>query len=160
MKKPFFALVLAAALMPLAAAPTLAQAPPAGPPAFRAQMEQLHATAKTNVFNALSADHRTRVQAIINQVNAGTLDRRGAASQIDAFLSPSESQAILAEGKKMHDAMRQYFAQNPPRGGERMGGPGARGRRGTQAQHERTPDAGRMVVMLGANRRQRPPSQP
>ena len=161
MTKPFFAFLLATAILPFATATTLAQTPPEGPPpAVRAQMQQLHDSAKTNAFNALSADHRARVQAILDQVNAGSLDRRAAATQIDAILSPGESQAVLNEQKKMRDAMRAYFAQNPPPGGTgqraERGGPGGPG----NGQRTHTPDAGRTLVMLGTNRPQRPPGQP
>ena len=123
---------------------------------MRAQMEQIHTTARNNALNDLSGDHRNRVQAIINQVNAGTLGRRTAAQQIDAFLSPDESQAVLAEGQKMRDSMRAMFQQQngnmQPPNGDRMRGEGqAQGRR-------RTPDAGRVLVMLASNRMHRPPS--
>lgn len=172
MKKPFFAFLMAAALMPLAASPVFAQTPPDGdgygpPPQVRAQMEQLRATTKTNAFNALSQDHRNKINAIISQVNAGTLDRRDAVTQIDAILSPSEAQAVLAENKKMRDSMRTIFQQNMQsngsnNGGERMGPSGggqfgARNGNGQQGQR-RGPDAGRDLLMLGANRPQRPPS--
>ncbi len=160
MKKPLFAIILAAAsVLPLAVS---AQTPPEGPPPeVRAQFEQLHATAKTNAFNALSADHRAKVQNIINQVNAGTLDRRSAAQQIDAVLSPTESQAVLNEGQKMRTAMRTYIQQHPPQTDGQAGPPRAFGNRDGNAQHaRRTPDAGRVLLMLGANRPQRPPSQP
>ncbi|HET7814674.1 MAG TPA: hypothetical protein VFL13_09915 [Candidatus Baltobacteraceae bacterium] len=169
MKKPFFAFLMAAALLPFAASPVFAQTPPDGdgfgpPPQVRAQMEQLRTTSKTNAFNALSQDHRNRINAIISQFNAGTLDRRDAVTQIDAILSPSESQAVLAEGKKMRESMRAIFQANAPaggnNGGERMGPPGGGqfgARNGQQGQHH-GPDAGRTLLMLGANRPQRPPS--
>ena len=155
--KKLLAFLFAAAIVLPFASPALAQTPPdqGPPPAVRQQLEQLHATAKTNAFNALSADHRAKVQAIIDQVNAGTLDRRDAGTQIDAILSPNEKTAILAEGKKMRDAMHQFFAQNPPPGGGMGPGPNGppNGQFGNRAH--RTPSAGRMLLMLGANHKRR-----
>lgn len=166
MKKPFFALLMAAALVPFAAVPTMAQTPPDSygpPPAVRAQLEQIRATYKTNAFNALSQAHRTQVDAILSQVNAGTLDRRTAAQQIDQLLSPNESQAILTQGKSMREAMRKVFEANAPQDGAQqpMGPPpGAQGQPGPNGEQHvrRAPDAGRMLIMLGTNRRMRPPS--
>lgn len=155
MKKPLLAIILAAAsALPIAVS---AQQPPQGPPPeMRAQMEQIHTTARNNALNDLSADHRNRVQAIVNQVNAGTLDRRTAAQQIDAFLSPSESQAVLAEGQKMRESMRAMFQQQngnmQPPNGDRMRGEGQ-----AQGRQRRAPDAGRVLVMLASNHMRRPP---
>ena len=152
--KKLLAFLFAAAIALPFTSPALAQTPPEGPPpAVRQQLEQLHATARTNAFNALSADHRAKVQSIVDQVNAGTLDRRDAATQIDAILSPDEKTAVLAEGKKMREAMRTYFAQNPPPGGTMGAGPNGPGGQNANRPH-RTPSAGRTLLMLGANRMQ------
>ena len=113
-------------------------------------MQQIRSTAKTAAFNALSADHRARVQAIIDQVNGGSLDRRSAAQQIDAVLTPSETQAVLAQQAKMREEMHAVFAQSG-QGGPGPGGPGAGGHGPEGGQH-RQPDAGRTLVMLGSNR--------
>lgn len=110
-------------------------APPQGPPPeMRAQMEQLRTQYKTAVLNDLSADHRAKVQAILAQVQSGSLDPRDASGQIDGILSPAETQAVLGEAQKLHDAMRKAMAQ-------------------AQAQHHRgmaghKPDAGRFLMML------------
>jgi hypothetical protein len=137
---------MAALVFPAAA---LAQSAPDGgygpPPEVRAQLEQARSQAKTAAFNDLSADHRTKVQAIIAQVQDGSLDPRDASTQIDAILSPAESQAVLGEGQKLRDTMRQVFAaQGGPSfgGGQRPGGDNAR--RGMN----RKPDAGRILIML------------
>ena len=105
-------------------------------------MEQARAQAKTAAFNDLSADHRAKVQAILAQVQSGSLEPQDAASQIDAVLSPSESQAVLGEAQKMRDAMQKAFGNDgPPRG-----------------MMNRKPDAGRVLLMLSRSRR--PPQGP
>ncbi len=146
MKKPIIALVLAAVSL---AACGRVHAQNEGPPAqVRSQIQQIRSDAKTAAFNALSADHRSRVQSIIDQFNSGSLDRDTAASQIDGVLTPSESQAVLAQQTKMRDALRAAFAQSGQSGSTGQGGwhrPG--GARGTH----RPPDAGRTLLMLGAN---------
>lgn len=139
MKRLFVhAAVLAALLSPVAA---LAQAappdapPPGGPPSpeMRAQMEQLRSQYKTAALNDLSADHRGKVQAILAQVQSGSLDPRDASEQIDGILSQSEAQAVLGEAQKMHDAMHKTMAGSAP--------PHAGGM-------HRKPDAGRFLMML------------
>lgn len=138
------------------------------PPQMRTQMEQVRNNAKAAALNALSPDHRNRVQAIVDQVNSGSLDRQAAAQQIDAILTPSESQAVLAQGTKMRDAMRAMFQQQMQNGGQppmqngqppmqngqppQGGGPGGWHRDGSRPGQMRTPDAGRMLIMLDANR--------
>jgi hypothetical protein len=73
------------------------------------------------------------VQAILAQVQSGSLDRRDAATQIDGILTPGESQAVLAEGQKMRDDMRKAMAADANTQGRRM---------------NRKPDAGRILMML------------
>ncbi len=133
------AATLAAMLSPLA---VLAQGAP--PPEMRAQMEQLRTQYKTAVLNGLSADHRAKVQAILAQVQSGSLDPRDASGQIDAILSPAETQAVLGEAQKLHEAMQKAMEQ-------------------AQAQHHRgmgghKPDAGRFLMMLSMP--PRPPMMP
>lgn len=130
--------VFTALVSPVAA---LAQmAPPDGPPAppppeLRAQFDQARTQAKTAAMNDLSADHRAKVQAILAQVQNGSLDPRDAGTQIDAILSPGESQAVLGEAKKMHDAIHKAVQNaGPPRG-----------------HMNRKPDAGRFLLMLNLN---------
>ena len=68
---------LAAMAWPLAA---LAQMGPPGapPPQMRAQFEQARTQARTAAMNDLSADHRTKVQAIVTQVQKPSGARRSA----------------------------------------------------------------------------------
>lgn len=139
MKRLFVhAAVLAALLSPVAALAQAAppDAPPGGPPSpqMRAQFEQLRSQYKTAALNDLSADHRGKVQAILAQVQSGSLDPRDASEQIDGILSQSEAQAVLGEAQKMHDAMHKAMAGGaPPHAGGMM---------------RRKPDAGRFLMML------------
>lgn len=122
----------------------LAQQPPPDappPPQMRAHMEQLRSQAKTAAFNDLSADHRAKVQAILQKVQGGSLDPRAASEQIDALLTPAESQAVLAEMQKMHDAMKKALANAPHR-------------------TMRKPDAGHALLMLSMPRPPMPPPPP
>lgn len=116
-------------------------------PEQQTQMQTLRDTAKTASFNALSADHRTKVQAIITQFNNGSVSIRDAVTQIDAVLTPDETKAVLAAGQTMRDGIRQIFEAanggSPPP--QRQGPPpGAGGQR-------RAPDAGRLLLQLGAS---------
>ena len=138
------AAAFAALLFPSAA---FAQEPPPGappappPPQIRAKMEALRTQTKTAAFNDLSADHRAKVQAILQQVQSGSLDPRNASTQIDALLTPAESQAVLGEMQKMHDAMKKAIA-NAQRHG----------------MMHRKPDAGHALLMLSMP--PRPPMPP
>lgn len=149
MKRHFFAAIaLAALISPLGA---LAQDLPPGapdgppqippPPQMRAQLEQARTQAKAASLSDLSADHRAKVQAIIAKVQNGSLDPRDASTQIDALLTPAESQAVLAQAQKMHDAMKKAIANAPPP--HRM---------------NRKPDAGRFLIMVSLP--PRPPAPP
>src|SRR5579862_2211961 len=134
-RRLLFAGVMAALASPLAA---LAQTPPAGPfggpsPEMRAQFQKIRAQYQTAALNDLSADHRAKVQAILAQVQSGSLDRRDAATQIDGILTPAESQAVLAEGQKMRNDMRKAMAADANAQGHHM---------------NRKPDAGRILMML------------
>ena len=132
-------LVLAlAAAMPLSACAQSAQAQSQDgpPPAVRAQMQQARDSAKTAAFNDLSADHRARVQSIVDGINNGTqTDLRAAGTQIDAILSPDEQKAVLAERDKMMTAIRA----NMPQGGNPTG-------------TRRANDAGRFLLQLSVSR--------
>jgi type II secretory pathway pseudopilin PulG len=95
----------------------------------RAQMQQARDDAKTASLAALSADHRAKVQTVVDGFNAGTLDIPTASGKIDAILTPAESTAVLAQSQKLRDAMRAAFAAGggPPGGGQgggRHSGPG------------------------------------
>jgi Spy/CpxP family protein refolding chaperone len=119
MNRPLPALILAALFaLPLAAAAQTQAPPPAPsgsddmgpPPAVRAKMEAMRAQAKTDAYAALSPDHRTRVQAIVAQVVAGSLDPRAATQQIDALLTPDEQRAIGSVEQKQREQMRVAYA--------------------------------------------------
>jgi hypothetical protein len=131
-----FIAALTALLAPVG---TFAQSMPQPPPDVRAKIEAMRAQYKTAAFNDLSADHRAKVQALIDQVQSGSLDPRDASTQIDAVLSPAETQAVLAEAQKMRDAMHQAFS---PPGGSTDQPPHRDG------MMNRKPDAGRFLLML------------
>ena len=136
---PVLALALATGL-PLAACAQQSNAAENGPsPEVRAQMQAARDSAKTAAFNDLTPADRAKVQAIIDQVNNGQLtDLRGAASQIDAILSPAETTAVLAERTKLQQTIR---ANMPARAD---GTPGAGSHRG--GTH-----AGRFLLQLGVS---------
>jgi hypothetical protein len=144
MRKILFALSLALLVAPVAAS---AQGFPGLTPEQQAQVQTLRDSAKTTSFNALSADHRTKVQAIITSFNSGSVSIADAVTQIDAVLTPSESAAVLAAGQTMREAMRKMMEDanggSPPPG--RQGPPpGSGGQR-------RAPDAGRLLLQLAAS---------
>jgi hypothetical protein len=134
MKNVFLSLALAASLVPLAACshPDQTNGPS---PEMRAKLTQARAEAKSNTLAALSADHQTKVNAIVTSFSSGSIAARDAAKQIDAVLSPSETSVVLAQQQKMRDAMR---AARPD------GGSPPHGFRGSR----RTPDAGRFLLQL------------
>jgi hypothetical protein len=147
MRNIFLVLLFAVCTLPIAAP---AQFMPNLTPDQQAQVMQVRADAKTASFNALSADHRTKVQAVITQFDSGSVSIADAITQIDAVLTPDESKAVLDQGQKMRDAMRKVFeGQNggsPPPGGM-QGRPGG----GGQGQGRRPPDAGRILLQLAAS---------
>ena len=162
MKRLFAVLALCGTVvLPVAAS---AQAGPpgmGGPPSPQQQaaMEKLRADAKASAYAALTPAHAASVQGIVAQVAAGTLDRRAAAGQIDALLSPDEAKAVLAAETKSRAAMRAAFAgaggPPPPPGGPPPGaggpppgaGPPGGGRFGP-------PSAGRFLLMVSMAPRQ------
>lgn len=146
MRTFLFAITLALLAVPVAAS---AQGFPGMTPELQAQMQTLRDTAKTNSFNALSADHRTKVQAIITQFNNGSLAMPDAVTQIDAVLAPAESAAVIAQGQAFRDAMRKAFSDAnggspPPAPQGRPPGAGGQGPR-------RPPDAGRVLLQVAAS---------
>ena len=148
MKQIMLALALAMPVLPAAA---IAQEGPGygPPPEVRAQMMKARDDARGAAMNGLSADHRAKVQAIITQVQNGTLSREDAQTQIDAILSPQESQTVLAQGQKLRDAMRAAMAaRNEQR---------PNGQQDPNGMQRRGPDAGRMLLMLNMRPPDRPP---
>lgn len=114
------------------------------------QMQQARDAAKTAALNDLTPDHRTKVEAIAQQVQSGSLSSQDAAKQIDGMLTDTETQAVLGEQQKLRDAMRQAFGASGGTGGGfgsgggRFGGHGGFGGR----QGNRTPDAGQFLLTL------------
>lgn len=124
----------------------------------RAMMQKIFVEAKTNAFAALSPDHRTRVGTIVQQLNTGAVDRRAAAEQIDALLSPNEKTAILAVEQKAFGELRAArSAANPNAAVPAPGGPPPGAPPGGV---RRAPDPGRFLVLLSRpQRRGLPPEQ-
>jgi hypothetical protein len=143
MRNILAALTLALFALPVAAS---AQGFPGMTPEQMAQVQKLRDTAKDSSFKALSADHLTKVQAVITQFNNGSVSIPDAVTQIDAVLTPDEAKAVIAAGQTMRDGMRaMYAAANngaspPPRpAGPPGGGP------------PRAPDAGRILLQVSAS---------
>ncbi len=116
-----------------------------------AQVQKLRDTARATSFKALSADHATKVQAIVTTFNSGSVSIPDAIAQIDAVLTPDEDKAVLAAGQTMRDGMFALYAaahngaSPPPRpAGPPGGGPPGGGQR-------RAPDAGRILLQLSAS---------
>jgi hypothetical protein len=181
MKRPFLIFAVAAfAGSPLLAVAQPAPGPDAGamgpPPAVRAKLASISAQAKTDGYAALSPAHRTAVEAIVAKVTAGSLDPHSAGEQIDALLTPDESQAVLAVAMKSRQQMRVAFAGSappPPDGGPppNAGPPPAAGEPppgGPPGAHERhRPTAGGFLMRVSltpeqmhALRGDRPPAGP
>jgi hypothetical protein len=125
MKHPAFVLGLLGVL----ASPAFAQSgPPPGPgngPPSEVQqhMDQARTDARTQAMTALSSDHQAAVNAVLARVKGGQIiDAHDAAKQIDAILTPKESQAVLAARDKMMADVRASMAA-----GGREGGPGGPG---------------------------------
>src|SRR6202140_1951869 len=117
MRYTLFALALGLALAPVMASAQPGPGPGGPSPELRAKFDQLRADAKTNSLKALSADHQTRIQAIADGFNAGTVTLTDATAQIDAILTPDESKVILDQNQKMRDArkaLRPADAGAPP----------------------------------------------
>jgi len=170
MRQAFLAISMAAILLPLTAcasqgsadntnattAVAASDAGMAGPSSgARAAVTQARADAKAASLNALSTDHRAKVQAIVDSFNSGSsLDLKTPSKAIDAVLTPAEAQAVLAQATKMRAAMRAAYANNPN---------GTTGRGGGSTSRKRTPDAGRFLLTTLAspdkmNALRRPPS--
>lgn len=149
MRKIFLAVLLSAFAVPSV---VLAQGFPGGmTPELQAQLQTVRTNAATAAYAALSADHRTKVQAIITSFNNGGVTIPDAVKQIDAILTPAEAAAILDQGQKAREAMRAAFmaaaggASPPPmRRPEAGQGQGENGPR-------RPPTAGRVMLSIAAS---------
>jgi len=135
------------------------------PPESRQRMEQARDTARAQAIAALSGDHQAKVDAVLTRVKAGQLtDLRDAAHQIDALLTPKESQAVLAARDKLMADMRGTVQGSgappaagpglaPPSGpGEDREGPPPGGRGG--AGHAMRNDPGFAILLLSLDRDQ------
>jgi hypothetical protein len=115
MRYTLLALAFAAVLTPVAV--SAQPIPPPGgpnggpPPEVRAKLEQIRADAKANALKAISADHQTKIQAIITSFEAGSVTPKDAVQQIDGVLSPDETKALLDQEGKMREAQ---LAARPP----------------------------------------------
>jgi hypothetical protein len=175
MKNAVLALSLAMALSPLAAMAddTTPVAPPAPPrmsqtqrqamfktlQAFRQKEDALHQQLRSQVLSSLSAAHRTAVAGVIGQLAiSASPDPSAAAKQLDAVLSQSEQQHILAahtafaaQSKALHDQLRAQMRSAMPAGGPAgdMHGAGAMQGSARMAGHApATFDAGTLLLMI------------
>jgi hypothetical protein len=157
-------LALVASLIPLGACAQSSSDGGGPSPEMKTQMDAARGAAKTASFAALSDDHRTKVQAIVDAFDAtgSTMTIAAAAAQIDAVLGKDESTAVLGQEQKMHDAMRAAFASSgggpggggpggggPGGGGPGGGGPGGGGPGGF-GRPRHAPDAGRFLLSVDA----------
>ena len=146
---PVLALVLAAGFPLSACAQTSNAAENGPPPEVRAQMQAARDSAKTAAFNDLSAADRTKVQAVIDQINNGRLtDLRVAAQQIDAAITPAEAKAVLGERTKLMATMYANMPQRPEGAGP--GGAAGDHPRGMGGQHGN--DAGVFLLQVSIPR--------
>lgn len=118
------------------------------------QMEQIETQTRTQILGALTPAHRTLLAGIAGHLAVTTTPNfRAAAQQLEAALSPTEKQAILAantnERTQMRSMMETMRAQMPPPpagaspmpGHPAFGGPG--GERGREHRHR---DAGTVLL--------------
>lgn len=125
-RNAFFAGVALATCIPIAAfaqtaAPTASPDPIAMCKELRSKAEAAQSDARNAALHALSPAHRAQAQSIIDRVNAGKLDPRTAAGQIDDLLTVHETKAVLAEQDRLHQKMRSLLESRP---GVRSEGPG------------------------------------
>jgi hypothetical protein len=141
-----FLLATALAVLPLAACTQGAHADDGnGPsPEVQAKLTQVRGAARDASFKDLSSDHQAKVHAIVDAFDGGSTELADAAQQIDAVLTPAESQAVLAEQAKMRDAIRQAMTQDGSSGG-------FQGHREGQGGGRRPPDAGRFLLTVTAS---------
>jgi len=140
----FAAVALLATVLPLSACSQSSAQDNSGSSDMRAKMDSVRADAKTSAFGALSDDHKTKVQAIVDAFDAdgSTVAISDASKQIDAVLTPEESAAVIAAQQKMREQMRAAMTANGGDAGEHHGGGGYGG--------HRTPDAGRFLLQVDA----------
>ncbi|HEV3153501.1 MAG TPA: hypothetical protein VGZ02_06845 [Candidatus Baltobacteraceae bacterium] len=114
-------------------------------------------------MNLLSADHRAKVQSVVDSFNAGNLSMCQAAEKIAGVLSPAESAQVLAQEQKMRESLGPPPPPMPPPGmppQQMQPGPGAPPPHEMPPPHvemhfvrmtgKHRPDAGEVVLMLSA----------
>jgi hypothetical protein len=174
MKNAVLALSLAMALSPLAAmADNTTPVAPSAPPhmsqsqrqamfktfqAFRQKEDALHQQLRSQVLSSLSAAHRTAVAGVIGQLAiSASPDPSAAAKQLDAVLSQSERQQIVAahtafaaKSKALHDQLRTQMRSEMP-AGEPAGMHDADAMHGSARMAGHAPatfDAGTLLLMI------------
>lgn len=166
MKTRAFILLIAMTAAPLLAWAQQPPAPPAGaPPAwhqgnhqafkqFRQQSEHLRAQARAAMLAALTPGHRALLARIAgNLAISPNPDPRAAAQQLDAALTPSERQSVLAaqqslmsQMRSLHRQMRaQFMSQLTPTQKAQMQARMAQFQ-GRHGHHHHTPDAGFLLL--------------
>jgi len=165
------ALFLAAALAvaPISALADDQGAPPPAPPqltqtqrdalgaamkSYREKSEALRQQARTQMLGALTPANKTLLASVVSQLAvAPQPDPRAAAAQLDAALSQSETQSILAAAanlrsgeKSLRDQMRAQLATVMPARPPRPQGQGGPGNWQGHKAGAHTPDAG--VILL------------
>ena len=111
------------------------------------QMEKIHRAERTQVLAALSPAHRQLLASIVGEMAIATNpDHKGAAARLDAALSPSEKNAVLAAHKtamtQMHDAVHNMMMQMPKPEGS------ARPHPAWNSKQHHTPTAGEVVLTI------------
>lgn len=120
------AAALIACVLPLAVAAQPGPPPGGyGPPSpeVREKIEHLRAAAKTAAYAALTADHRSKVGAIVERVKSRVLEPRAGAAEIDALLGTDEKKNVLAAARHAREEMRTAMGMPPREGGPPQGGP-------------------------------------
>ncbi len=112
------------------------------------QVEKIHRAERTQILAALSPAHRALLASIVgNMAIAVNPDHKAAAARLDAALSPSEKNAVLAAHKtamtQAHDAMHAMMAKMPPRP-EGSAGPHPMWKH----REHHSPSAGEVVLMV------------
>jgi uncharacterized membrane protein YdfJ with MMPL/SSD domain len=165
------AIALGLALLSPAIALADDQAQGGPPPAVRAEfaqmhekMEALHTQSRTEILNALTPAHKAAVANIIGQLAvAPNPNPEAAAHQLDALLSGGERSSILrihesmrTQMRSLMESMHSQMQQAMQQSGAPAGPPhGMHGGFGGGQQHA-APDAGHILLMLGALHGPRP----
>jgi hypothetical protein len=110
--------------------------------AVHQKMEQIHAQGRAQLLAALSPAHKAALANYIGQMAVATNPNpEVTARQIDALLTPAESQSVLRIHATLRDQMRSVMEQARTEMGRGGPPPGAH-------PQERAPDAGHILLML------------